>query len=83
MADKQPYIRQKVLSNIEESKKARESRNEGKGLNYDEHKFTGKNFDKLMEQRGIDKKYAEEAKTSFNKWAGKNKIQKNRKDTYG
>jgi len=73
MAEKQPYIRQRVLSNIEASRKSRESNNEGKGLNYDEHKFTSKNFDKLMEQRGKSKEEAQEIKSSFNKWAGENK----------
>lgn len=73
MAEKQPYIRQRVLSNIEASRKSREANNEGKGLNYDEHKFTSKNFDKLMEQRGKSKEEAQEIKSSFNKWAGENK----------
>ena len=71
MSDKQhPYIRERVLANLEASRKAREANNEGKGLNYDEHKFTSKNFDKLMEQRGVSKEDAQQAKTSFNKWAG-------------
>lgn len=73
MEDKHPYIRQEVLSHIEESKKARAANNEGNGLDYGEHKFSGKNFDRLMEQRGKSKEEAQEAKTSFNKWAGEAK----------
>lgn len=42
MSAKQPYLRREVLSNIEASQKAREANNEGKGLNYDEHKMNSK-----------------------------------------
>ena len=53
MAEKQPYIRQRVIANVEESKKAREANNEGKGLSYREYKMSSKNFDRLMEERGV------------------------------
>ncbi len=63
-------MRKWVKANIELSQKARKAHNEN-GLNYDEHKFTSKNFDRLMEQRGKTKEEAREIKQSFNKWADK------------
>lgn len=65
-----PHIRERVLANLEASRRARESHNDH-GLNYAEHKFTSKNFDRLMEQRGKSKEEAREIKQSFNKWADK------------
>ena len=70
MAEKQPYIRQRVIANVEESKKAREANNEGKGLSYREYKMSSKNFDRLMEERGVSKEEAQQVKSSFNRWAG-------------
>lgn len=73
MAEKQPYIRQRIIANLEASRKAREAHSEGQGLNYDEHKLSSKNFDRLMRQRGVSKEKAQEVKRSFNKWAGASK----------
>ena len=73
MSQNHLYMRQRVIANLEASKRAREASNEGNGLNYDEHKFNSKNFDRLMEQRGKTHEEAQETKGSFNKWAGENR----------
>ena len=64
------YIRERVINNIEESRRGREASNfKGEGLDYGEHKFTGKNFEKMMRQRGFGEEDIKNAKQSFNKWA--------------
>lgn len=66
-------VHKKVYSNLEESKRARNAHNEGKGLSYEENKFNSHNFTKLSQQRGYTKQQEQEVKTSFNRWAGENR----------
>lgn len=65
-----PEAERRIRENIAESQKAREASNYGKkGLDYDKHKLSSKNFDRLMQERGIPEDVAREIKESHNRWS--------------
>lgn len=65
-----PEVERRIRENVAESQRAREASNYGeKGLDYNKHDLSSKNFDRLMEERGIPEDEARGLKESHNRWS--------------
>jgi len=63
-------VSERVYKNIEASKEAREHSNFNTGtLDYNEHQFSSKNFDRLLKQRGLSDSEIDNVKKSFNRFS--------------
>lgn len=74
MTDKEKieYYRSKGLNDLANNREAIQKYHEGKGLSHRPSKMNSHNYDKLMQERGVNPEKAKETKESFSKWSPEN-----------